>query len=222
MRIFRVLLAVLRTLLVVGYPAALYLGITHLDARTLGLVMLGLLVPNLALRLAAAPPEQRRAVLRLPLALALLVGVGAALGEPRFFLALPVLVNLTLLANFAASLREPVSLVERYARMQDPALPDGERDYCRQVTRAWCWFFVANAGVCAVLAVAAPLAWWALYTGVLAYILVGLGFTIEYIVRKRTFLRFGDSLPERLLARLLTPRAAAVPGPASPSPAPRA
>lgn len=215
MRIFRVLLAVLRSLLVVGYPAALYLGVTHLDARTLGLVMLGLLVPNLALRLAAAPPEQRRAVLRLPLSLALLVGVGAALGEPRFFLALPVLVNLTLLANFAASLREPVSLVERYARMQDPALPDGERDYCRQVTRAWCWFFVANAGVCAVLAVAAPLAWWALYTGVLAYILVGLGFTIEYIVRKRTFLRFGDSLPERLLARLLTPRAAAVPGPAS-------
>jgi len=202
----RVALAVLRTLLVVGYPAALYLGISHLDARTLGLVMLGLLLPNLALRLAAAAPEQRRAVLRLPLSLALLVGVGAALGEPRFFLALPVLVNLTLLANFAASLRGPVSLVERYARMQDPALPDNERGYCRQVTRAWCWFFVVNASVCAVLAVAAPVAWWALYTGVLAYILVGLGFTIEYIVRKRTFRRFGDSLPERLLARLLTPR----------------
>ena len=203
----RVALAVLRTLLVIGYPVGLYFGITHLDARTLGLVMLGLLLPNLALRLAAAAPEQRRAVLRLPLSLALLVGVGAALAEPRFFLALPVLVNLTLLANFAASLRGPVSLVEHYARMQDPALPEGERAYCRQVTRAWCWFFAANAGVCAILAAAAPLAWWALYTGALAYILVGLGFTIEYIVRKRTFRRFGDSLPERLMARLLTPRA---------------
>ena len=63
----RVALAVLRTLLVIGYPVGLYFGITHLDARTLGLVMLGLLLPNLALRLAAAPPEQRRAVLRLPL-----------------------------------------------------------------------------------------------------------------------------------------------------------
>jgi len=202
----RVALAVLRTLLVVGYPAAVYLGISHLDARTLGLVMLGLLLPNLALRLAAAPPEQRRAVLRLPLSLAVLVGVGVALGEPRFYLALPVLVNLTLLANFAGSLRGPVSLVERYARMQDPALPEGEREYCRRVTRAWCWFFIANASVCAGLAVLAPVAWWALYTGVLAYILVGLGFTIEYIVRKRTFRRFGDSLPERLMARLLTPR----------------
>lgn len=221
MRVVRVLLAVLRALLVVGYPAALYFGVTHLDARTLGLVMLGLLVPNLALRLAAAAPEQRRAVLRLPLSLALLVGLGAALAQPRFYLALPVLVNLTLLANFAASLRGPVSLVERYARMQSPALPPGGPAYCRQVTRAWCWFFAANAGVCAALAVAAPVAWWALYTGVLAYILVGLGFTIEFIVRKRTFREFGDSLPDRLLARLLTPRSSA-PTSASTSAPPRA
>ena len=136
MRPLAVSLAVLRTLLVVAYPAAVYLGVTHLDARSLGLLMLALLLPNLTLRLAAAPPEQRRAVLRLPASLALLVGLGAALGEPRFYLALPVLVNLTLLANFAASLRGPVSLVERYARMQDPELPEGGPAYCRQVKKS--------------------------------------------------------------------------------------
>ena len=203
---FGVLLAVLRAALVIAYPAALYLGVTRLDARSLGLVMLALLLPNLALRLAAAAPEQRRAVLRLPASLAVLVGVGAALGEPRFYLALPVLVNLTLLANFAASLRGPVSLVERYARMQEPDLPEGGPAYCRRVTIAWCWFFAANAAVSGVLAAAAPLAWWALYTGVLAYILVGFGFMIEFIARKRIFRRFGDSLPDRLLARLMPPR----------------
>jgi uncharacterized membrane protein len=199
----RILLAALRAVLVLGYPAAVYLGITHLEPRTLGLVMLGLLLPNLALRLASAPPEQRRAVLKLPLALIVLVGVGAALAEPRFYMVLPALVNLTLLANFAASLRGPVSLVERYARLQDPDLPEGGPAYCRKVTIAWCWFFVVNAAVCAGLAVAAPVAWWALYTGVLAYILIGLGFTIEFLVRKRVFQRFGDTLPDRLLARLL-------------------
>lgn len=206
MRPLAVSLAVLRTLLVVAYPAAVYLGVTHLDARSLGLLMLALLLPNLALRLAAAPPEQRRAVLRLPASLALLVGLGAALGEPRFYLALPVLVNLTLLANFAASLRGPVSLVERYARMQDPELPEGGPAYCRRVTVAWCWFFAANAALSAALAALAPVAWWALYTGALAYILVGLGFTIEFIARKWTFRRYGPSLPDRLLARLMPPR----------------
>lgn len=199
----RVVLAVVRALIVIGYPAALYFGVSRLDPRSLGLVMLGLLLPNLALRVAAAPAEQRRAVVRLPLALAGLVGLGAALAEPRFYLALPVLVNLTLLANFAASLRGPVSLVERYARLQEPELPEGGPAYCRKVTVAWCWFFVANAAACAGLAAAAPVSWWALYTGILAYILVGFGFTLEFLVRKRVFQQFGDSLPDRLLARIL-------------------
>lgn len=199
----RVALAVLRTVLVIAYPAAVYLGIAHLGPRALGLLLLALLLPNLALRLSAAAPEQRRGVLRLPLAIAALVGIGAALAEPRFYLVLPVLVNLTLLANFAASLRGPVSLVERYARLQDPDLPEGAPAYCRRVTIAWCWFFAFNASVCAVLAAVAPVAWWALYTGILAYILVGFGFTLEFLVRKRVFQQFGDSLPDRLLARLL-------------------
>lgn len=199
----RVVLAVVRALIVIGYPAALYFGVSRLDPRSLGLVMLGLLLPNLALRVWAAPAEQRRAVVRLPLALAGLVGLGAALAEPRFYLALPVLVNLTLLANFAASLRGPVSLVERYARLQEPELPEGGPAYCRKVTVAWCWFFVANAAACAGLAAAAPVSWWALYTGILAYILVGFGFTLEFLVRKRVFQQFGDSLPDRLLARIL-------------------
>lgn len=199
----RVVLAVVRALVVIGYPAALYFGVTRLDPRSLGLVMLALLLPNLALRVAAAAPEQRRAVVKLPLAIAGLVGLGAALAEPRFFLALPVLVNLTLLANFAASLRGPVSLVERYARLQEPELPPGGEAYCRKVTVAWCWFFAANAAACAGLAGLAPVSWWALYTGILAYILVGVGFTIEFLVRKRVFQQFGESLPDRLLARVL-------------------
>lgn len=199
----RVVLTVVRALVMIGYPAALYFGVTRLEPRSLGLVMLALLLPNLALRVAAAAPEQRRAVVKLPLAIAGLVGLGAALAEPRFFMALPVLINLTLLANFAGSLRGPVSLVERYARLQEPELPPGGEAYCRRVTVAWCWFFAVNAAVCAGLAAAAPVSWWALYTGILAYILVGFGFTIEFLVRKRVFQQFGDSLADRLLARVL-------------------
>ena len=47
------------------------------------------------------------------------------------------------------------------------------------------------------------MSWWALYTGILAYILVGFGFMLEFLVRKRVFQQFGDSLPDRLLARIL-------------------
>jgi uncharacterized membrane protein len=198
-------LALIRALVVVMYPAAIYLGVTRLEPRTLGLVLLALVIPNMVIQVVQAPPERRRAVVGVPLTVAALAGIGAALGEPRFFLALPVLINLGLLAHFAGSLRGPVSIVEHFARLQEPDLPEGGPAYCRAVTVAWCWFFAANAAVSAGLAGFAPVSWWALYTGLLAYILIGLGFTVEFIARKRRFRRFGDSLPDRLAARLLGP-----------------
>lgn len=194
--------AIVRTLVVIAYPVAIYVGFTRLEPRTLGLLVLALVIPNLLLQLVQAPPARRWAVLRIPGTVAVLAGVGAGLNEPRFFLVLPALINLGLLANFAASLRGPVSIVEHFARLQEPDLPEGGPAYCRVVTVAWCWFFAANAAVCLGLAVFAPVSWWALYTGLLAYIFVGLGFTVEFIARKRRFRRFGDSLPDRLLARV--------------------
>ncbi|MFY0542160.1 hypothetical protein [Nannocystis pusilla] len=155
------------------------------------------------LRLREARREDLWPVLRVPLSLFGLFAVAALSGEQRLFMALPVLVNLGLLANFAASLRGPVSLVERFARLQEPDLPPGGPAYCRTWTKIWCGFFVANALVSAGLALWAPVAWWTLYTGLLAYLLIGVMFTVEYVVRKATFRRFGDGLPDRLLRRLL-------------------
>jgi len=195
--------AVLRSVLIGGYPLVVYLGMTRWSPRTLALVLAVALLPGLVLRLREARREDVWPVLRVPLSLLGLFAAAAVASEPRLFMALPVLVNLGLLANFAASLRGPVSLVERFARLQEPELPPGGPAYCRKVTVVWCGFFVANAAVSAGLAVWAPVAWWTLYTGLLAYLLIGVMFTVEYVVRKATFRRFGDALPDRLLRRLL-------------------
>lgn len=195
--------AVVRSVMIGGYPLVVYLGMTRWSPRTLALVLAAALLPGLALRLREARREDLWPVLRVPLSLVGLFAAAALSGEGRLFLALPVLVNLGLLANFAASLRGPVSLVERFARLQEPELPPGGPAYCRKVTVAWCGFFVANAAVCAALAVWAPVRWWMLYTGLIGYLLIGLMFTVEYIVRKATFRRFGDALPDRLLRRVL-------------------
>lgn len=201
----KIVLSVVNTALVLAYPLAVYFGLTHLGSRQLGVLLLLLLLPGLLVKARAAPREDLWAVLRVPLTVFAVVGAGAALGDPRFFLALPVVVNLLLLAHFAASLRGPVSLVERMARLQEPELPPGGPDYCRKVTKVWCVFFVANAAVAAGLALFAPLTWWMFYTGLLGYLLMGLLFTVEFIVRKMTFRRFGESLPDRVLARIIRP-----------------
>jgi uncharacterized membrane protein len=53
------------------------------------------------------------------------------------------------------------------------------------VTQAWCVFFVVNGALAFGTALFAPEAVWSLYTGVVAYVLMGLMFGGEYLLRMR-------------------------------------
>ena len=116
------------------------------------------------------------------------------LDDERVVLALPVLINLALLGTFGWSLRG-VPMVERFARIaKGETLSDPERAHCRQATYVWIGFFVINASVAGALALWFPLSWWAVYTGLVAYGLMGVVFLVEYVVR---IVRFADARPFR-------------------------
>lgn len=97
----------------------------------------------------------------------------------------PVLVNAALLAAFGYSLAAPPSMVERMARLREPDLPFAAIGYTRRVTQLWCGFFVINGATALGTAVWASQAVWSLYTGVIAYLLMGLLFGAEFLVRMR-------------------------------------
>lgn len=198
------LFAVLNALLVVSYPIAVYVGLTHFSARGVGLLLGGLLLPGLVYRLRAARREDWLVVLRLPLSIVTLLALTALFDDRRFVFALPVLINLALLAQFAGSLRG-TPLVERFARMQQPSLSAAQVAYCRRVTQVWCVFFVFNGLVSALLARFAALSVWSLYNGLVAYVLMGILGATEYVVRKFRFREYGSGLHDRLLARLFPP-----------------
>lgn len=199
-------LAVSNAILIAGYPAAVYFGLLHLSARSVGLLLLGLLLPGLLFRLRSAPPGQLWAVLKLPAAVVALVLAAALFNDSRFVLALPVLINVVLLAGFGGSLRS-TPMVERFARLQKADLAPAQVRYCRRVTQVWCVFFACNALLSLFLACFASLATWALYTGLIAYVLIGALGASEYVVRKARFREYGDSLHDRLLARVFPPAA---------------
>ncbi|HEY6877774.1 MAG TPA: hypothetical protein VI299_07130, partial [Polyangiales bacterium] len=96
-------------------------------------------------------------------------------------------------------------LVERFARMQNPDLSPAQVAYCRTVTQVWCAFFVLNAAISGSLAAWAPLSWWTLYNGLLAYVLMGVLGAGEYLVRKFRFREYGRGLHDRLIARVFPP-----------------
>lgn len=187
-----------------AYPLLVAASVTLLGARTAALALLG--VHLLArLRTFRRDLQRARGLLVLAASVAVLLALGAILDDPRFLLAYPSLVNAALLVHFAWSLRS-VPIAERFARMEagDEELEASALRYCRRVTVVWCAFFVVNGGIATALAAWAPRAAWAAYTGGVSYVLVGLVFAVEYVIRKARFGRFGPGLVDRTLARLLS------------------
>ena len=96
----------------------------------------------------------------------------------------PVAVNAAWLVFFAASLSGE-SVIEKLARLKEPDLPAAGRRYCRRLTLVWCAFFVLNGLIAFDSAVNRTEAWWALYNGLIAYVLIGCLFTGEWLIRLR-------------------------------------
>src|SRR5262249_20581558 len=109
------------------------------------------------------------------------LALAAIFNEGRFFLFVPALVNVALLVAFARTLVGGPSMVEVFARSRGYQMSPPKIRYCRIVTALWCVFFVLNAGVIVLLALYGTLAWWTVYTGLIAYILVGVLLTAELI-----------------------------------------
>jgi uncharacterized membrane protein len=189
-------------LLVLTYPFLFYLGMGHWHLRVVAASLLAVLTPAFALRYVDRERERPLSLVSIPLTVAGFVLLSALVDDRRFILALPVLVNLVLLAQFLASLFRPRSIVERFARLVQPELSPAEVRYCRSVTWLWVLFFAFNGSVAALLALRGPMSLWAAYTGVFSYVLIGLVFALEFLVRRARFGRFSDRPHDRLLKRL--------------------
>jgi len=92
-----------------------------------------------------------------------------------------VMVSVALIA-FAVSLFR-VPLVERFARGMGEALDDRGQRYCRRVTEIWVGFLSVHL-VITIASVFASHELWALYNGVVAYLLMGMLFLGEWAYRK--------------------------------------
>jgi uncharacterized membrane protein len=172
-------LTVLTVLITLMYPLAIWFGHGQVEPRWLAGVLLlaaATRLPTLAISRVA-----RWSVLGVMLLVAVAVWANALLPLKLY----PVLVNLGMLAAFGYSLIAPPSMVERLARLREPDLPEVAVGYTRRVTQVWCVFFVINGGLALATALWASEAIWSLYTGVISYLLMGLLFGIELLLRRR-------------------------------------
>lgn len=183
---------ILTVVLTLIYPFLVFYGLTYFDFRIAALVVLLLF----GARLSMGALQGKQSFLRaLPLAIAVfLLCLAVWLSrDPRFLLYYPVAVNLLMLVGFAATLKKPPSMIERFARIQEPDLPEIAVAYCRKVTFIWCLFFVLNGTIAAITAAFAPRNIWLLWNGMLSYVAMGLLFAVEWLVRRRVKKRAAES-----------------------------
>jgi uncharacterized membrane protein len=197
----RLLVAVLEALFFLAYPFVVYLAHTRLETRSIGVVMIALLVVALVVRLRGSLREAA-GLIGQHVGIGVMIGVAIVLDERAVLLFLPALVGVYLLVTFGWTLRRGPPMIERFARIIEDDLPDFTLPYCRRITELWCVFFALHVIVVCTLALMAPLSWWAAYSGALFYVFLGTFLGGEFLFRKLWFRFYGDGPADVILARL--------------------
>lgn len=182
------LIPLLAGLALVLYPAAVYLGLSRWGAQPLAFILMGVAILRwLASRRLGQPIGNGAWLVLAAVAIAAFtLGTGSAMGLKIY----PIIVNAFMLILFAHSLWQPQSMIERFARLREPELPPEGVAYTRKVTAVWCGFFAIN-GAIATATIFASDEVWALYNGLIAYLLMGALLGGEVLIRARK--RQGDS-----------------------------
>ena len=193
----------LSTVLAFGSPVVLYFAVRsgHIDEGAL--LLLAYAVLRALPAVLAAKREQLFAAVRLPLVAIAGASVTLITHEPRALLILPSASQVAFAAVFLSSLRG-TPLVEHFARMKVPVLTLRHIRYCRIVTVVWGGILLAAAATGGLLAFVAPLGVWAAFSTVGSYVIVGVVFSTEYVVRKILFREYG-SLPFDRVLRVFFP-----------------
>jgi uncharacterized membrane protein len=199
--------AALQALLLLAYPLLVYFALDRMSPRAIALCTLALVAARSALFARARFVALVRVFAPVGLALAATSLVSLAWNDPLWLLLAPALQNLALLAVFASSFARRETVIETLARAQVGELSPEEVTYCRRVTGLWCAFIAANAAACAAVALAGSRELWALYTGIVAYVLLGALFAGEYVYRHWRFRRYVGAPTDALLRKLFPPEA---------------
>jgi uncharacterized membrane protein len=163
----------------VAYPELVYAGRASLPPLAFVAAALGIVCLRAAVSHDAARPW------RYPLAVAAVaIATIAIVDQSLAARAYPCVLSLAAASVFGLSLVCPPSLIERFARLREPDLPAEGQAYCRTVTKVWTAWLLANAAIAGWLGAVGNDEAWALWTGLISYLVSGCLFGGEFAVRR--------------------------------------
>jgi len=96
----------------------------------------------------------------------------------------PVVVNFLIFLMFFTSLFQRETIIQKIARTMEPDIKPKSLEYTKNLTYCWAAFTLLN-WLMSLATVFMSEKIWAIYNGFISYILVGVFFAVEYIVRIR-------------------------------------
>jgi uncharacterized membrane protein len=160
------------------YPIVVYLGLQHLPVSFFGLLLLALVLARWGVML----PSERRILLPLLAGLLVYSILTALSGSQRMLLFYPALINFTLSALFALSLRQEESILLRLVRARNVKISEYGPAYINRLTGLWAVYFAFN-GVAAIVSGYLSLEIWALYNGLISYVILAVLIVTELVFR---------------------------------------
>ena len=197
----KVVLNLISALFIAASPFVLYWTLTNHDVAVAALTLIAWVIVRTIPILLSAKKEQRRAALQLPAIALVFALLGWVLDDGMWLLVLPSATQATFGLTFLRSLRG-TPLIEHFARMVKADLGAPEQAHCRRWTKVWGIYLIVLAALGLVLAAVASLTVWTIYVGILSYVLVGMLFAVEYVVRKISFRDYGRNPLDWLLGKL--------------------
>ena len=165
------------------YPFLVYFALSH-NVSTVILVLMSVILLSRVYISCRSKQYMYALLWLLGILILLTTGVWLAVYAAKL---LPALINIALAVMFAKTILQGTPLIERIARLEIPNIPDDIIAYTHLLTKIWVVYFASQAVITCILAYWASNHFWAIYNGILIYIMLLLMFVIEYSYRKWRF-----------------------------------
>ena len=177
------ILRVSSSLIILLYPFLIYFGLRDFQPRVLSCLLLALIALRLVNWKVSKNEDYQKTVnlywiTAALIAILLTVATGSKIGLYLY----PLLVNLAFFIFFFISILNPPTIIEQIARGFSTEFQEHAVIYTRNVTKAWCMFFIFN-GSMSLVSIFLSEEWWLLYNGFISYILIACMFGVEYLFR---------------------------------------
>ncbi len=170
------------------YPVIIYFGLNHFGPRTLALIFIVALFVRAWLWEMFTRPEK--------IIYVILVGglclFAAWIQSEQLLRYYPVLMNFAIASFFAVSLFSDKTLIERFASVFERKIDDRAKIYMTRLTIIWALILSINGVVSFYTACCLSLQQWAIYNGVIAYIIFIVISLMELLVRRNYKKRYAS------------------------------